>query len=178
MVKIIVVIAVLLAVAVVGILIFATTKPDTIHVQREIDINAPAEKVFALINDFHGWPAWSPYEKKDPEMKRSYSGAASGKGAVYEWDGNKNVGKGRMEITDVTPPSRTIIKLDFISPFEGHNVATFTTTPRGDSTHVTWAMDGPAAFITKIMQVFCDLDKMIGADFGVGLQNLKALAEK
>src|SRR5207344_2338967 len=98
------------------------------------------DKIFPLISDFHGWGSWSPYEKRDPAMKRTYSGAPSGKGAVYEWAGNSDVGSGRMEITDASAPSRIVIKLEFMTPFEGHNVAEFTMQPSGDATTVTWLM--------------------------------------
>jgi uncharacterized protein YndB with AHSA1/START domain len=174
-VAVVVVLLVIVAAAVLGV---AATKPDAFRVERTTSIKAPPEKIFALINDLHGWGAWSPYEKKDPAMKRTFSGAASGKGAVYEWDGDKNVGKGRMEITETSPPSRILIKLDFISPFEGHNTAEFTMKPSGDATSVSWAMDGPAPFVSKVMQVFINLDSMIGKDFEEGLANLKTLAEK
>jgi uncharacterized protein YndB with AHSA1/START domain len=175
---IIAVVGVLVLISIAGVLALAATKPDAFRVERTASIKAPPEKIFALINDLHGWGAWSPYEKKDPAMKRTFSGAASGKGAIYEWDGNKNVGKGRMEITDTSPPSRILIKLDFISPFEGHNTAEFSMVPKGDTTSVTWAMDGPAPFVSKVMQVFLNLDTMIGKDFEDGLANLKTLAEK
>lgn len=111
-------------------------------------------------------------------MKRSYSGATSGKGAVYAWDGNKNMGAGRMEILDSAPPSRIAIKLDFTRPFEAHNVAEFTLVPHGGSTTVTWAMEGPSPFVATIMQVFFDMDRMVGGDFESGLGRLKLLAEK
>ncbi len=111
-------------------------------------------------------------------MKRSYSGAASGKGAVYAWEGNKNVGSGRMEILDTSAPSKIVIKLDFLKPFEGHNTAEFTMLPQGDATSVTWLMHGPAPFMSKLMQVFMNLDTMIGKDFETGLANLKNLTEK
>ena len=112
-------------------------------------------------------------------MKRTLSGAASGPGAVYAWDGTSKVGAGRMEIKDATAPSKVIIQLDFIRPFEGHNVTDFTLAPRADSTtEVTWLMRGPAPFVTKLMGVFVDMDKMIGKDFEAGLANLKAAAEK
>jgi uncharacterized protein YndB with AHSA1/START domain len=177
-----IVVGVVLVVGIGVVLVLAATKPDAFNVQRATSIKAPPEKIFALINDLHGWGAWSPYEKKDPAMKRTFSGAQSGKGAVYEWDGDKNVGKGRMEITDTSPPSKIVIKLDFISPFEGHNTAEFTMDPRGGAanadTNVTWAMHGPAPFMSKVMQVFLNLDRMIGKDFEEGLGNLKALAEK
>ena len=175
---IVAVVGVLVVISIAGVLALAATKSDAFRVERTASIKAPPEKIFALINDLHGWGAWSPYEKKDPAMKRTFSGAASGKGAIYEWDGNKNVGKGRMEITETSPPSRILIKLDFISPFEGHNTAEFTMIPKNDATTVTWAMDGPAPFISKVMQVFLNLDSMIGNDFEEGLANLKTLAEK
>ena len=167
-----------LIVVVAGILIYASTKPDTMHYQRSASIKAPPEKIFPLINDFHRWGTWSPYETKDPAMKRIFSGQPEGKGSVYEWDGDKNVGKGRMEITEVSAPSKVTIKLDFIKPFEGHNIAEFTLEPKGDSTNVTWAMRGPCPFIGKVMSVFIDMDRMIGKDFETGLANLKALTEK
>jgi hypothetical protein len=111
-------------------------------------------------------------------MKRTFSGAPAGKGAIYEWDGNSKVGQGRMKIIDVAPPDKVAIKLDVIRPFEGHNTAEFTLVPRGDATSVTWSMYGPARYITKVMSTVFDLDKMIGNDFEVGLANLKATAEK
>ena len=161
-----------------AVLIFAATRPDTFRVQRATSIKAPPEKIFALIDDFHNWGSWSPYEKLDPAMKRTQSGAASGKGAVYEWQGDSKVGQGRMEITDASAPSKVVIQLDFIKPFEAHNIAEFTLEPKGDSTNVTWAMHGPAPFVTKVIGLFCNMDKMIGKDFETGLANLKALAEK
>lgn len=172
------ILAIAVVVVLAAILIFAATKPDTFRVERTITIKAPPEKVFALINDFHNWTTWSPYEKKDPDMKRTHSGAANGKGAIYEWDGNKNVGKGRMEITESSSSSLIVIKLDFLSPFEAHNTAEFTLQPQGDSTQVTWAMYGPANYVSKLMSVFFSMDKMIGDDFAIGLANLKAAAEQ
>jgi len=173
-----VVIAVILAIAIAAVLILAATKPTTLRVQRSVSINAPPERIFSLISDFHQWVTWSPYEQKDPAMKRTYSGAERGRGAVYAWDGNKNVGSGRMEILDVSAPSKIVIKLDFFKPFEGHNTAEFTMLPQGDVTNLTWTMSGPAVFMSKLMQVFMNLDHMIGRDFEVGLANLKKLAEK
>ena len=178
MLKTLAVVAAVLAVIVAGILIYATTRPDSFTVKRTASIKAPADRIFALINDLHGWDAWSPYEKKDPDMKRTFGGAALGKGAIYQWDGNKNVGSGSMEIIEATSPSKIVIKLDFLKPFEGHNTAEFTMNPQGDGTTVTWAMYGPSSFIFKVMGMFMNMDKMIGDDFAVGLANLKALAEK
>jgi uncharacterized protein YndB with AHSA1/START domain len=178
MLEIFAVIAVVLAIAIAIVLILAASKPNTFSVRRETTVKAPPEKIFPLINDFHQWGTWSPWEDKDPAMKRTYSGTASGKGAVYAWDGNKNVGSGRMEILDAPAPSKVIIKLDFFKPFKGHNTAEFTMLPQGDTTHLTWLMHGPAPFMSKLMQVFMNMDRMIGKDFEVGLANLKQLTQK
>ena len=178
MLEIVAIIAVILAIAIVIVLILAATKPAVFRVQRAATVMAPAERIFPLINDFHQWVSWSPYEGKDPTMKRTYSGMESGKGAIYAWDGNKNVGSGRMEILDTSVPSKILIKLDFFKPFEGHNTAEFTMLPQGDATLLTWTMHGPAVFMSKVMQVFMNLDHMIGKDFEVGLANLKKLTEK
>ncbi len=131
-----------------------------------------------MLVDFRQWPAWSPWEKLDPDMKRTLSGAASGTGATYAWEGSSKVGAGRMEIKEVNAPSKVTIQLDFIKPFEGHNVTDFTLAPRGDATEVTWLMRGPAPFVSKLMGLFVDMDKMIGKDFEAGLANLKAASEK
>jgi uncharacterized protein YndB with AHSA1/START domain len=171
-------IAIIVAVLLAGILIFAATRPDTFRVQRSTSIKAPPERIFPLISDFHQWVTWSPYEQKDPAMKRTYSGAERGKGAVYAWDGDKNVGSGRMEILDASAPSKIVIKLDFFKPFEGHNTAEFTMLPQGDGTHVTWLMHGPANFMSRLIQVFMNLDNLIGRDFEAGLANLKTITEK
>ena len=173
-----VIIAVILAIAIAAVLILAATKPTTLRVQRSVSINAPPERIFSLISDFHQWVTWSPYEQKDPAMKRTYSGTERGRGAVYAWDGDKNVGSGRMEILDVSAPSKIVIKLDFFKPFEGHNTAEFTMLPQGDGTHVTWLMHGPANFMSRLIQVFMNLDNLIGKDFEAGLVNLKTITEK
>jgi hypothetical protein len=174
----IIVVGLLLLIVIAAVLIVAATKPDTFSVQRSTSIRAPADKIFPFINDFHAWSAWSPYEKRDPALKRTFGGSPSGKGATYAWDGNKNVGAGSMEILDAPAPSRVTIKLDFVRPFEGHNIAEFTLEPQGDMTKVTWAMRGPALFVTKVMGMFINMDTMIGKDFETGLANLKSLAEK
>ncbi|TMJ14413.1 MAG: polyketide cyclase [Alphaproteobacteria bacterium] len=176
--EVIATIAVVIAIAIAVVLILALSKPDIFRIQRVATIKAPAESIFALINDFHRWGSWSPWESKDPAMKRTFSGAESGKGAVYAWDGNKNVGSGRMEILDTSAPSKIVIKLDFFTPFEGHNTAEFTMLPQGDATNITWVMYGPASLMSKVMQVFINLDNMIGKDFETGLANLKRVTEK
>jgi uncharacterized protein YndB with AHSA1/START domain len=173
------IIAVVLAIPIAIVLILAATKPDTFTVQRAAAVRAPPEKIFPLINDFHQWGTWSPWEGKDPGMKRTYSGTASGRGAVYAWDGNKNVGSGRMEILDASSPSKIVIKLDFLKPFEAHNTAEFTMLPQGDgATNISWVMHGPAPFMSKMMQVFMNIDSMVGKDFEIGLSNLKKLTER
>jgi hypothetical protein len=170
-------IAVVVVVLIAGVLVFAATKPDTFRVQRSASIKAPPEKISAVLSDFHGWQAWSPWEKMDPAMKRSYSGAEKGKGAAYAWEGNGKVGQGRMEVTDAAP-SRVALDLDFIKPFEAHNKVVFTLTPKGDATEVNWAMQGPVPYMAKIVHVFMDMDGMVGKDFEAGLANLKAITEK
>jgi uncharacterized protein YndB with AHSA1/START domain len=174
MIKIIAIVVVVLLAVLLG---FAATKPDSFRVQRATSIKAPPEKIFSLINDLHRWRVWSPYEKKDPAMRRTLSGPANGKGAVYEWEGNTDVGKGRMEITDTSPPSKVIIRLDFVKPFEARNIVEFTLQPNGDSTHVIWAMHGPSPYISRLMSIFLNMDSMIGTDFEAGLANLKSVAE-
>jgi uncharacterized protein YndB with AHSA1/START domain len=176
--EIIAIVAVVLAIAVVIVLILAASKPNSFSIERATTVKAPPEKIFPVINDFHQWGLWSPYENKDPAMKRSYGGAASGRGAVYAWDGDKNVGSGRMEILDTSVPSKIVIKLDFFKPFEGHNTAEFTILPQGDATSVSWLMHGAAPFMHRLMRVFINVDNMIGKDFEIGLANLKRLAEK
>jgi len=172
------IVLVVVAVLVVGVLVVAAVRPDDFSVQRSASIQAPPEKIYPMLADFRQWPAWSPWEKLDPEMKRTLGGPASGPGATYAWQGSSKVGAGRMEIKEVTAPAQVRIQLDFIKPFEGHNVTDFTLVPRGDTTEVTWLMRGPAPFVSKLMGVFVDMDKMIGKDFETGLANLKAAAEK
>ena len=170
------IIGIAIVVLIAAVLAFAATKPDSFRVQRTASIQAPPERILPLISDLHAWSAWNPFEK-DPAMKKTYSGAASGRGAVYEWDGNSQVGAGRMEILDVTPEKVTI-KLDFLRPFEGHNTAELTLAPRGSATDVTWAMYGPNRYLSKVMSVFMNMDTMIGKEFETGLANLKGIAEK
>ena len=148
------------------------------RVQRAASIKAPPDKVFPFINDFKRWEAWSPWEKKDPAMKRSFGATTGGKGATYAWEGNKDVGQGSMEITQSVPSSRIALKLDFVKPFEGHNVVEFTLEPKGDATQVTWTMAGETPYFAKIIHVFINMDSMVGKDFEAGLANLKSIAEK
>jgi len=171
-------IAIVVAVIVAAILAFAATRPDSFRVVRTTSIKAPPEKIYPLLADFHAWPAWSPWEKLDPALRRTFSGAPSGKGAVYEWAGDGKVGAGRMEITDAVVPSKVAIQLDFAAPIEARNVTAFTLAPAAGATNVTWDMSGPSNYLTKVMGVFVSMDSMIGKDFEAGLANLKAAAEK
>jgi hypothetical protein len=168
---------VVIAIVVAVLLAIAASRPDRFRVERSTQIQAAPDKVFPLINDFHRWGEWSPWEDRDPAMKKAYSGAAAGPGAVYEWEGNSKVGKGRMELLE-SSPSKIAIKLDFEKPFEGHNTAEYTLEPVAGGTRVTWAMFGPQVFIGKLMGLFVSMDKMIGRDFEVGLARLKAVAER
>ncbi len=171
-------IAIAIVVLIAAVLLFAATRPDDFSVQRTTTIKAPPEKIFPLINDFHNWAAWSPWEKLDPAMQRTHSGAAAGKGAAYGWTGNSKVGEGRMEIMESVPSNKVSIKLDFLKPFEAHNIADFTLAPQGHSTQVVWVMRGPAPYISKLMGVFVSMDTMVGKDFETGLANMKAAAER
>jgi uncharacterized protein YndB with AHSA1/START domain len=172
------IIGIAIFVIVAGILVYASMRPDTFRIERTAMIKSPPERIYAQISDLKAWAAWSPWEKKDLAMKRVFGTVTAGKGAVYEWDGNKSVGKGRMEITDAATPSRIVIKLDFFEPFEGHNTTEFTMDGKDGATTVIWSMYGPANFVSKLMGVFVSMDKMVGADFEAGLANLKSIAEK
>jgi uncharacterized protein YndB with AHSA1/START domain len=159
------------------LLAYASSKPDVFSVERSAVIAAPADKVFALINDFHAWQTWSPWAAKDLAAKAEFSGSPKGMGAGFAWDGNRQVGKGRMEIVESVPAERVAIKLDFEKPFEGHNKAVFTLAPDSGGTRVQWVMTGPMPLISKVMCSFMDMDKMIGRDFEAGLENMRRVAE-
>ena len=164
-------------VAAVGLLlIYAATRPDTFRIERSVRIEAPPERVYGLIDDLHQFNRWNPFLRKDPAAQGTYSGTPSGKGARYAWQGEK-VGVGQMEIVDTAAPANVTMNLDFIKPFEAHNMADFTLKPEAGATQVTWAMHGPAPFLSKLMQVFVSMDRMVGKDFEDGLGNLKTLAE-
>jgi len=169
-------IAIVVAVLVAAVLIVAALRPDTFRVERSTTISASPERIAPLIADFHQWLSWSPWEKIDPALQRSYSGAPSGKGAKYGWAGNKNIGVGSMEITDASPSS---IKIDlaFLKPFACHNNVEFKLQPSVGGTNVTWAMDGRSNYFSKIFTLFCSMEKMVGTQYDIGLANLKSLAE-
>ena len=165
-------------VVVLALLAYAATKPNSFRVERSAVMKAPAAKVFAQVNDLRRWQAWSPWLKLDPAAKLSYSGLASGKGAVHSWAGNRKIGAGQMEITESVSAQKIVFKLDFSKPFKATHMAEFTFAPQGDSTQVTWVTYGPMTYFCKVMSVFASMDKMIGQHFEDGLAKLKSITEK
>lgn len=164
-----------LAIAIGLVIAVVSTRPDTFKVERSATIDAPADVVYGLVADFHGWAGWSPWEALDPAMNKTYEG--SGKGATYFWSGNKQVGEGRMTIVDTKPNEQLDIKLEFIKPFESTNQTQFTFQAAGDKTTVTWSMSGAANFMSKAMTLVKSMDEMVGPDFEKGLAKLKVGAE-
>jgi Polyketide cyclase / dehydrase and lipid transport len=172
------IVAVVPAVAIAATLAYAATRPDTFRIQRSASIKALPENIFPMINDLRTFNTWNPFLKLDPATKLTYSGPASGNGAAHAWEGNSQVGKGRVEITDATPSSKIAIKLDIMKPMQAQNQVEFTLVPQGDATTVTWMMQGGQPLLAKVMSIFIDCDKMVGAAFEQGLADLKTLAEK
>lgn len=171
------IIGIVIGIAIVAVLLIAALKSDTFRVVRSAQISAPAEKVYPFIADFHKWTAWSPWENLDPALKRTYSGAESGTGAVYAWEGNNKVGAGRMEITDATSPARVALNLDFLRPFRASNTVVFTLEAAEGGTLVTWNMQGFLPYMAKVMHTLMNVDKMVGKDFEKGLAALKSASE-
>lgn len=154
------------------VLLTAATRPDRFRVERALAMPVPVGHLRSQLEDFHAWAAWSPWEHIDPQMQRTYSGAASGTGAVYAWSGSGRAGAGRMEITDSTA-ERITIRIDFSKPFKASNTVEFTLQPEAGGTRVTWAMFGPSPFVSRLMGLFFNLDRMIGRDFEAGLSKLR-----
>lgn len=161
-----------------GLAVMIAMRHAEFSLVRHATVNAPPEKVFELINDFNQWDAWSPWAKLDPAMKKSVGRVSAGEGATYEWSGNSDVGKGKMTITGSQPHQRVVIRLEFLEPMAATNMTTFTLKPEGSGTKVEWSMSGTNDFMAKAFDFFMDMDKMVGADFDRGLQQMKALAEK
>lgn len=172
------IISIIIVLAIAAVLIFAATKPDSFRVQRSITIKAPPEKVFAYLNDFHRWESWSPWEKVDPAVKRIYGGTQNGVGASYAWEGNSVVGQGRMAIIEAIPSSKLLLDIEFIKPFAARNKVEFSLAAEGENTVITQAMFGPSPYISKLMGLVFDMDKMVGDKYEQGLVSLKLLAEK
>jgi hypothetical protein len=159
-----------------ALVFYASKKPDNLHVERTISINATPEQIFPLINEFYLWEKWTPYNK-DPAMKKLFSGSPKGVGATYTWKGNNEVGEGEITITDSSPPNKIVLDLHMIKPLEAHNTVVFTLSTEGKATKVTWGMDCKQNLISKVMDVFYSMDSMIGNDFAVGLAKLKVITE-
>jgi uncharacterized protein YndB with AHSA1/START domain len=158
-------------------LVYAATRPNTFRVERSIVVNAAAAKVFALINDVRGFNLWNPYSKKDASIKLTYEGPASGAGAKFTFEGNKQVGTGSVEVTSMVENTQVDMRLIMLAPFPADNTITFTLTPEGTGTRVSWAMQGPSPYFAKVMGILFSMDKMVGKDFEAGLADLKVLAE-
>ncbi|MGE0609287.1 MAG: SRPBCC family protein [Pirellulales bacterium] len=171
---------VLIAVAVIVLLlvIVIAVQPADFRIARDTIVAAPAEAAFSRVNDFHNWPAWSPWENIDPDLKRTYDGPTAGKGASYAWSGNSDVGEGKMTILESRPDELIRIDLQFIRPFAATNATEFTFEPQGDNTKVTWTMTGKNGFVAKAFGLLMNMDKMVGGDFEKGLASLKQVAEK
>jgi Polyketide cyclase / dehydrase and lipid transport len=166
-----------LAAVVIVLLIVAALKPAAFRVARTAVIGARPEDVFAHVNDFRKWPAWSPFEKFDPAMKKTYDGAPSGVGTAYSWAGNRNAGEGRATITESRPSELIRIRLDFVKPFAGTSIAEFDFKPDGDRTAVTWSLAGDNNFVCRVFGLFVSTDKMCGKMFDAGLADLKKTVE-
>lgn len=166
-----------IVVVVVGFCVIVAMQPADYTISRSATVNAPPEKVFEQVNDFHKWENWSPWAKLDPNMKTSYSGPETGQGASYSWTGNNEVGEGKMTIAESRPNDHVKIDLQFIKPFQATNVTEFTLKPEGDKTNVTWTMSGHNNFAGKAFGLLMNMDKSIGGDFDKGLAQMKAAAE-
>lgn len=170
-----------IALFVVGLLavlaVVIAMQPGEFRIERSVEIKAPAEVIFAQVNDLRKWAAWSPWEKLDPAMQKTYGGPERGVGSTYEWKGNDQVGSGKMTITESHPGAHVGLKLEFFEPFAATNKTDFNLLPSEDATQVTWAMSGENNFVSKAFGLVMDMDKMIGADFEKGLAELKHVSE-
>lgn len=171
------IIALIIVALIAVVLILAAMKPDVFRVQRTVFIKAAPEKIFPHLNDFHSFTKWSPYENKDPNMKRTFSGSPAGVGAVYKFEGDRNAGAGKLAIIESTFPQKVAMTLEFFKPFKANNVVEFTLVQKGDVAEAVWSMHGPVTYTAKIMHVFFNMDSMVGKDFEVGLKNLKRISE-
>lgn len=160
-----------------AVLLYAAFKPNTFAVERGLLIKAPPSKIFPLIHDMKAFNTWNPFLAQDPASKLTYEAITKGKGAAYSWLGDKS-GAGRMEVVEVVEPTKVRVKLDFTKPMAAQNEVIFTLVPQVEGTNVTWAMHGPANYVSKLMTIFFSMDSMVGGEFAKGLANLKALAER
>lgn len=171
-------VAIGVAVVVVGLIAFIASRPNTFHIERSAQVKASPQVAFSLVNDLHQWVHWSPFEKLDPNMKKTFEGPAAGPGAIYEWSGNDKAGHGRMTILESKPNDMISIDLQFFRPFKAKNLATFLFVPADGGTRVTWAIDGEKNFAVKMVHLFMDMDKMLGKEFDEGLANLNRVAQQ
>ena len=160
-----------------ALLAFIATRPDTFHAERSAELGAPPDKVFALIDDLQQWPRWSPWEKLDPNMQKTYEGPSAGVGASYSWKGNSDVGAGRLTIVESKPAELVRVKLEFFEPFAGTSEARFDLAPSGSGTKVRWSTDGENGFAAKAISLVVDMDKMMGDFFEKGLADLDSAAQ-
>ncbi len=160
-----------------GFLIAASLQPAEFRTERSLVIAAPPAVVFDQINDFHKWDKWSPWAKMDPKANNTFGGPDTGVGSTFAWDGNSEVGAGKMTVTDYKPGELLRLHMEFIKPFTGSSTAEFTFKPEGQGTKATWAMYGPNNFIGKMMSLVFNCDKMVGGKFEEGLAAIKTLAE-
>jgi uncharacterized protein YndB with AHSA1/START domain len=168
---------IVLALIAIVLVVVVALQPSQYRVERTATIAAPAPVVFAQVNDFHNWEAWSPWAKIDPAMKQAYEGAAAGTGAIYRWAGNTEVGEGRMTISESRPSDLIRVSLEFLKPFASTATAEFTFKPQGDQTVVTWSMTGGRNFMAKAVHLVLNIDRLIGEQFEKGLAQMKAVAE-
>jgi hypothetical protein len=168
---------IVILVVIVVALAFVSTRPENFHVERSAQISAPPDVAFSIINDLSRWGRWSPYDKLDPNMKKTFEGPSAGPGAIYIWNGNSQVGEGRLTIVDCKPGELVSMRLEFSRPFKATNQVNFKLAPSEGGTRVNWIMDGKKNFVTKAMSVFMDMDKMVGKDFEQGLANLNTVAQ-
>ena len=167
-----------IAALIVAVLIFAATRPNSFQVERSITINASPERIFSLVNDLRAWERWAPEDRKDPAMKTTFSDPASGTGASSDWDSTGRGGKGRMQIVESISPSKVSVKVDFVRPFEAHNLNQLSLVPDGSQTRVTWSINASQLYAMKLMGIFMSMEGVFGTHIQSGLNNLKALAEK
>ena len=166
-----------IAVIVVAFVAFVATRPNEFHIARSLTMAAPPDVVFAQVNVLHNWGGWDPWAKLDPNSKSTFEGPSSGTGAVMAWDGNNEVGKGRVTVTDSKPGELVRMKLEFEKPMKATNIGEFTFKADGAKTTVTWAMSGENNFIAKAMCLFMNMDKMVGGQFEKGLAAMKSIVE-
>jgi len=166
-----------LAAIVVVFVAVVAMQPSEFRVARTATISAPAPVVFAQVNDFHKWEAWSPWAKLDPAATATFEGPTAGPGAIFRWAGNHEVGEGSMTITESRPTDLIRIKLEFLKPFAATNTVEFTFKPEANQTAVTWSMAGRNNFIAKAVCLFMNMDKMVGGNFEKGLAQMKSVVE-